>query len=88
MLTPANHSYYSQIYNDLVFTTLKNRLGEHKAAVFARSATAGGQRFPVHVSSDPTRSCQRQLTSDARSGEVIASPRTKPWPNRSEEVSV
>jgi alpha-D-xyloside xylohydrolase len=45
-------SYYTQIFNDLVFTTLKNRLGEHGAAVFARSATAGGQRFPVHWGGD------------------------------------
>jgi hypothetical protein len=28
---------------------LERKLGKHEAVMFARSATAGGQRFPIHV---------------------------------------
>ncbi|KAK9318810.1 glycoside hydrolase superfamily [Lipomyces orientalis] len=35
------HNYYSFLYN------------KHRAALFARSATAGCQRFPVHLGGDP-----------------------------------
>ncbi|KAG8896033.1 hypothetical protein FRC01_012068, partial [Tulasnella sp. 417] len=41
------HNYYTQLYNKLVFNVLQERFGEHEAVLFARSATAGGQRFPV-----------------------------------------
>jgi alpha-D-xyloside xylohydrolase len=46
------HNYYTHLYNKVVFETLKERLGEKEAAVFARSATAGGQQFPVHWGGD------------------------------------
>ncbi|KAG8938944.1 hypothetical protein FRC04_007230 [Tulasnella sp. 424] len=46
------HNYYTQLYNKLVFNVLQERLGEHEAVLFARSATAGGQRFPVHWGGD------------------------------------
>ncbi|KAG8975097.1 hypothetical protein FRC05_006520 [Tulasnella sp. 425] len=39
-------------YNKLVFNLLQERFGEHEAVLFARSATAGGQRFPVHWGGD------------------------------------
>lgn len=42
------HNYYTQLYNQTVFDLLKKDFGEHNAVVFARSATAGGQQFPVH----------------------------------------
>jgi alpha-D-xyloside xylohydrolase len=42
------HNYYTLLYNQLVFGVLKRLKGEHEAVVFARSATVGGQRFPVH----------------------------------------
>lgn len=38
------HNTYSVIYNELVFNLLRERFGEGEAVVFARSATAGGQR--------------------------------------------
>ena len=46
------HNYYTFLYNQLVFDVLKRRKGEHEAVVFARSATTGGQRFPVHWGGD------------------------------------
>ncbi|WP_395111227.1 alpha-xylosidase [Actinomadura sp. SCN-SB] len=46
------HNYYTYLYNRTVFELLRKRRGEDEAVVFARSATAGGQRFPVHWSGD------------------------------------
>ena len=46
------HNYYTFLYNRLVFETLKRVKGEDQAVVFARSATVGGQRFPVHWGGD------------------------------------
>lgn len=46
------HNYYTQIYNKVVFEVLEEKLGKNEAAVFARSATAGGQQFPVHWGGD------------------------------------
>ncbi|KAM0723392.1 hypothetical protein Q7P37_000378 [Cladosporium fusiforme] len=52
-LDPAKmHNYYSLIFNKLVFETLQTRFGADEAVLFARSATAGGQRFPVHWGGD------------------------------------
>lgn len=39
------HNAYAQIYNKLVFEVLEERFGKDEACVFARSATAGGQRY-------------------------------------------
>ncbi len=46
------HNYYTQLYNQTVFKVLKEFYGESKACLFARSATVGGQRFPVHWGGD------------------------------------
>lgn len=46
------HNYYTYLYNKTVFDLLKSKLGENKAALFARSATAGSQKFPVHWGGD------------------------------------
>ena len=46
------HNTYSVLYNRVVFDLLKERFGEGEAVVFARSATVGGQRFPVHWGGD------------------------------------
>ena len=48
------HNYYAQLYNQVVFDLLKEKKGEHEAVVFARSATVGGQQFPVHWGGDCT----------------------------------
>lgn len=46
------HNYYTYLYNKVVYDTLKEKLGEEEAVLFARSATAGGQKFPVHWGGD------------------------------------
>lgn len=46
------HNYYTYLYNKTVFEVLKEYYGENKACLFARSATAGGQKFPVHWGGD------------------------------------
>ncbi|WP_084130558.1 alpha-xylosidase [Demequina sp. NBRC 110055] len=48
------HNLYTQLYNDAVFEVLKQERGEGEAVLFARSATAGGQQFPVHWGGDNT----------------------------------
>ena len=46
------HNYYTHIYNKTVFDLLEKKLGKSQAVVFARSATVGGQQFPVHWGGD------------------------------------
>lgn len=46
------HNYYSYLYNQVVFEALREHRGEGEAVVFARSATVGGQKFPVHWGGD------------------------------------
>lgn len=46
------HNYYTYLYNQCVFNLLKEEKGEKEAVVFARSATAGCQQFPVHWGGD------------------------------------
>ncbi|MCT2581612.1 alpha-xylosidase [Actinophytocola gossypii] len=46
------HNYYTFLYNRTVFDLLRKRRGERDAVVFARSATVGSQRFPVHWGGD------------------------------------
>ncbi|KAH6844799.1 glycoside hydrolase family 31 protein [Chaetomium sp. MPI-CAGE-AT-0009] len=41
------HNYYPFIYNKLVYETLQKRYGANEAVLFARSAVAGTQRFPL-----------------------------------------
>ncbi|BBJ27297.1 alpha-xylosidase [Athalassotoga saccharophila] len=45
------HNYYTYLYNKTVFEATKEKKGED-ALVFARSATAGSQKFPVHWGGD------------------------------------
>lgn len=72
------HNMYAVLYNELVFTILERRFGKHEAAVFARSAATGGQRFPV-VSGDFIFCPVRGLNDCSSTGVVIASLHTKPW---------
>ncbi len=46
------HNYYTFLYNQMVFNVLKEAKGEGEAILFARSATCGGQQFPVHWGGD------------------------------------
>jgi alpha-D-xyloside xylohydrolase len=52
------HNYYTQLYNRTVFDLLQRRRGIGEAVLFARSATAGGQQFPVHWGGDCESSFQ------------------------------
>ncbi len=57
------HNYYSYLYNKTVFEVLEERLGRGGAAVFARSATVGGQQFPVHWGGDCTATFESMAES-------------------------
>ena len=48
------HNYYTYLYNKCVFEVLEECKGKNKAILFARSATVGGQKFPVHWGGDCT----------------------------------
>ena len=57
------HNYYAHLYNKAVFDLLRTERGEGDAVLFARSATAGGQQFPVHWGGD----CESTFVSMAES---------------------
>ncbi len=46
------HNWYTQIYNQAVFELLERKRGKGEAVLFARSATVGGQKYPVHWGGD------------------------------------
>ncbi|MEX3102321.1 MULTISPECIES: alpha-xylosidase [unclassified Streptomyces] len=46
------HNYYTYLYNRTVFDVLRKHRGEGEAVVFARSATTGSQKYPVHWGGD------------------------------------
>src|SRR5579871_1624679 len=46
------HNFYSYLYNQAVFEVLEEKRGRGEATLFARSGTAGCQRFPVHWGGD------------------------------------
>ena len=46
------HNYYTYLYNQAVFELLAEYRGTGEAVLFARSATVGGQQFPVHWGGD------------------------------------
>ncbi len=46
------HNYYTYLYNETVYRYLERRKGRGAAVLFARSATVGGQQFPVHWGGD------------------------------------
>ncbi|KFI64227.1 alpha-xylosidase [Bifidobacterium cuniculi] len=52
--SPADtmHNWYTQLYNETVFEAIAEVYGVGQACVFARSATVGGQKFPVHWGGD------------------------------------
>ncbi|GAB7190728.1 alpha-xylosidase [Kineococcus sp. NUM-3379] len=57
------HNYYAHLYNEAVFGLLEQERGRGEAVVFARSATAGGQQFPVHWGGD----CESTFSAMAES---------------------
>lgn len=46
------HNYYTYLYNKAVYDVLVETKGADQAILFARSATVGGQQFPVHWGGD------------------------------------
>ena len=56
------HNLYTQLYNATVWELLQEIKGED-AIVFARSATAGGQKMPVHWGGDNTSSFESMAES-------------------------
>ncbi|KRL60976.1 alpha-xylosidase [Latilactobacillus fuchuensis] len=46
------HNYYTYLYNQTVFEVLQEKKGLNEAVLFARSATVGSQKFPVHWGGD------------------------------------
>ncbi|MDE6845704.1 MAG: alpha-xylosidase [Lachnospiraceae bacterium] len=46
------HNFYTYLYNKVVFELLEEKRGKGEAVLFARSATVGGQKFPVHWGGD------------------------------------
>jgi alpha-D-xyloside xylohydrolase len=46
------HNYYTYLYNKTVFELLESHHGKGNALVFARSATGGSHKFPVHWGGD------------------------------------
>ncbi|MFC0624170.1 alpha-xylosidase [Kribbella deserti] len=66
------HNYYPHLYNRAVFDLLEQNRGEGDAVLFARSATAGGQQFPVHWGGDCESSFEAMAES-LRGGLSLAS---------------
>jgi alpha-D-xyloside xylohydrolase len=57
------HNYYSYLYNKTVFEMLEDKLGKGEVILFARSATAGCQQFPVHWGGDSTATFESMAES-------------------------
>ena len=50
------HNYYTYLYNQTVHDLLVQEKGDGQAVLFARSATCGSQKFPVHWGGDNSSS--------------------------------
>ncbi len=61
------HNYFTYLYNQTVFETLQETIGEAEAVVFARSATAGSQKYPVHWGGD-SESTFESMAASLRGG--------------------
>ena len=61
------HNYYTYLYNKTVFELLEDFHGKGNALVFARSATGGSQKFPVHWGGDCDATFE-SMAEDLRGG--------------------
>jgi alpha-D-xyloside xylohydrolase len=61
------HNYYAYLYNKAVFELLEDFHGKNNALVFARAATAGCQKFPVHWGGDCEATFE-SMAEDLRGG--------------------
>jgi len=57
------HNYYSYLFNEAVYRLLERKRGKGNVVLFARSATTGGQQFPVHWGGD----CEASFAAMAES---------------------
>ncbi|WP_028986283.1 alpha-xylosidase [Thermicanus aegyptius] len=57
------HNFYTYLYNKAVFELLEEKVGKNEALVFARSATAGSQQFPVHWGGDSSSTYESMAES-------------------------
>ncbi|MCU1407740.1 MAG: yicI [Glaciihabitans sp.] len=67
----AMHNWYTQLYNQAVFEVLEEVRGQGDAVLFARSATTGGQRMPIHWGGDNSSSFQ-SMAETLRGGLSLA----------------
>jgi alpha-D-xyloside xylohydrolase len=67
----AMHNLYTQLYNEAVFSVLEEHRGQGEAVLFARSATAGGQRMPIHWGGDNSSSFE-SMAETLRGGLSLA----------------
>ena len=67
------HNYYTYMYNKTVHDVIAKKKGEKEAILFARSATAGGQKFPVHWGGD-CWSDYESMEESLRGGLSLTSP--------------
>jgi alpha-D-xyloside xylohydrolase len=61
------HNYYTYLYNKTVFDLLESYHGKGNALLFARSATAGSQKFPVQWGGDCDATFE-SMAEDLRGG--------------------
>ena len=61
------HNYFTYLYNKMVFELVEQERGQGEAMLFARSATAGGQKFPVHWGGDNS-ACYVSMAETLRAG--------------------
>ena len=57
------HNFYPYLYNKAVFEVLEETNGMGDAVVFARSATVGSQKFPVHWGGDSSATYESMAES-------------------------
>jgi len=57
------HNLYAHLYNRAVFEAIVEERCEGEAILFSRSATAGGQQFPLHWGGDNTSSFESMAES-------------------------
>ncbi|MCK4514263.1 MAG: alpha-xylosidase, partial [Spirochaetaceae bacterium] len=57
------HNLYPLLYNKAAFEATEEHLGKGNAVIWARSAYAGSQRYPVHWSGDNSSNFPNMLTS-------------------------
>ncbi|KAF2203560.1 alpha-xylosidase [Delitschia confertaspora ATCC 74209] len=74
------HNYYAFIYNKLVYETLQRRYGKDQAVLFARTACAGTQRFPLQWGGD-CESTPAALAESLRGGLSLGLASFSSWSN-------